>query len=412
MPSQASNQIDQHRTFCRICGAECDAAMLDLGQQPICNRFLLTAAEKQTRFPLTLVYCPKCALPQIRRPISSRELKPRFEWITYREPEPHLDDMVDKVLSLGELPRNAQIVGLSYKDTTTLERFRGKGFHGTRAIHPTVDLGISADHVEMETMQREIDRRKGVALAEKYGQADLLIARHILEHTHDTREFMEAISDMLKPGGTIVLEVPDFGRCMDSNNYIPVWEEHILYFNFRALVALIEFYGFEVIHAYEHHYALENALVAFARSGGKRSFNSRSSGDSRATELARWRRFAASFETTNAKIKAGLDNAAAQYGRIALFGAGHISCKFVNFFNIENRIEFVADNDQYKTGLFMPGSALPILPSSELVRQNIRFCLLGLSPESEQKAIQSHQEFLGRGGVFKSIFPANANYFI
>ena len=67
-------------------------------------------------------------------------------------------------------------------------------------------------------------------------------------------------------------------------------------------------------------------------------------------------------------------------------------------------IEFVVDDDPKKQGLLMPGSQLPISGSSILMKENIKLCLMGLSPESEEKVILGNQTFRDRGGVFASIF--------
>ena len=54
-----------------------------------------------------------------------------------------------------------------------------------------------------------------------------------------------------------------------------------------------------------------------------------------------------------------------------MLGAGHMTERFVNLYGLAERIEFVVDDSPNKQGLFMPGSRLPILPSSELVEREL-----------------------------------------
>ena len=56
-----------------------------------------------------------------------------------------------------------------------------------------------------------------------------------------------------------------------------------------------------------------------------------------------------------------------------------------------------------------PGTNIPIKPSNFLVTKGIKLCLLGLSPESEKKVINSNNEFTSKGGKFLSIFPNRRN---
>lgn len=88
-----------------------------------------------------------------------------------------------------------------------------------------------------------------------------------------------------------------------------------------------------------------------------------------------------------------------------MFGAGHLACIFINLFGLKDILEFVVDDNVHKRGLFMPGSLLSIHHSSELIKENIKLCFLGISPLSEARVIQNNQEFIKKGGEFISIFP-------
>ena len=98
-------------------------------------------------------------------------------------------------------------------------------------------------------------------------------------------------------------------------------------------------------------------------------------------------------------------------GRIAVFGAGHLSCAWINFLGARDHIDFVVDDDPRKRSLFMPGSRLPIFASSQLLERGIKLCLLSVSKESEARVIGNHRAFLGGGGIFASIFPGRLNSF-
>jgi hypothetical protein len=94
--------------------------------------------------------------------------------------------------------------------------------------------------------------------------------------------------------------------------------------------------------------------------------------------------------------------------RIAVFGAGHLAAKFVNFFRLGPMIECVIDDNERKQALLMPGSRLPIRGSSTLATRPIDVCLLSLNPESEQKVLAKNRSFLDQGGEFLSIFASSA----
>ena len=77
-----------------------------------------------------------------------------------------------------------------------------------------------------------------------------------------------------------------------------------------------------------------------------------------------------------------------------MFGAGHLACMFINVMGLNDEIAFVVDDHPAKRGLRMPGSSLPILPSSALIDDGVSVCLTSLSPESEEKVIRNQASFL------------------
>ncbi len=94
----------------------------------------------------------------------------------------------------------------------------------------------------------------------------------------------------------------------------------------------------------------------------------------------------------------------ARAGRLPC-SAGHLSGAFINLYGLEPFVEFVADDNPHKHGLFMPGSKAPILPSSELVKQNIGLCLMTVRAEIEDAVAAKNAAFMARGGILASVFP-------
>jgi hypothetical protein len=232
-------------------------------------------------------------------------------------------------------------------------------------------------------------------LAAKFEQPDVLIVRHVLEHAYDTRAALEWASRLVRPGGYVVFEVPDTVRALDRLDYTTVWEEHTLYFTAHTLRGCLERNGFKVLSLETYAYTLENSLVVIARPGGRVSSTAPPVND-----IARAQRFIEEFPRVRDHVRKQLRDR----GRIAMLGAGHLTGACVNLYGLGDRIEFVADDNANKQGLFMPGSRLPILPSPELVAREIDLCLMTVRPEIEDAVAAKNAAFTARG-VLASVFP-------
>ena len=214
---------------CQVCKKERCDKLIDFGKHPICHKFT-NGKEEEEKYPLTLGQCQFCGVVQLTSPIPIDKLVPRYDWITYNEPEEHLDYLVDVITNLPGITKESSICGVSYKEDTTLARLNRLGFRDTWKTDMNKDLGISDSKANLESIQHHIRPNIINSIHKKHGVPDLIIVRHILEHAHDTLEFMSALKKLVNPSGYIVFEVPDCARGFEKFDYTTIWEEHILYF--------------------------------------------------------------------------------------------------------------------------------------------------------------------------------------
>lgn len=387
---------------CHVCRSEAVRPLLELGNQALCNRFLLAKEQEEPVFPLTIDQCVECGLVQIAEPVSSAELRPRFDWITYNEQEGHLDDLVERICKLPGLTTQSRVGAMSFKDDTTVERLKRKGFSHSWRLDPLADLGITELNAGLETTQAYMTPERAQAIVSQRGKLDLLIVRHILEHAHRPQQFATALRELVQPEGYLVFEVPDCAPALERHDYTMPWEEHIVYYTPETFQQSLPVLGFSSLHYHCYPYANENSLIGIVRPGKPSHITG-------AADTATARAYADDFQKYRGQVLETLKRFRENEGKIAIFGAGHLSCAWVNFMRLQDYIEFCVDDHPKKRGLFMPGSRLPIHASASLLKENIKLCLLSLSPESEVKVIGKNQDFLNNGGSFASIFPGKPN---
>lgn len=383
---------------CRLCGKPDLSILLDFGSQPLCNRYLKGEDEAEYAHPLRLGQCAACGLVQLDEPAPSGQVLSRFDWITYREPEGHLDDLAGVLARLPGVAAQSVFCGVTFKDDTLLDRMEKKGFGRRWRLDPKKDLGIDNPRAGLETIQEKLDPEAARRIAGARGRADVVIARHILEHAHDPRRFVEAVKELAAPGGYVVFEAPACERVMEKNDFGGVWEEHVLYFTGETFKRMFSAAGLSLAEFKIYPYFLEDSLVGVARltPGAPKPILE----DVLRKEIARARAYAQGLSQAREEFRGLLGPGS----KAALFGAGHRSATFINLLGLKDLISFVVDDDPNKRGLLMPGSRLPILESSALCEKGVKLCLLNLSPESEAKVVKNNAPFLEQGGKFVSIF--------
>jgi hypothetical protein len=375
--------------------------LVDFGLQPPSNRFLEPDSVDEARHELSMGQCPRCGLLQLIAPMPPSMVKPRFSWITYSEPERHLDAAVERLSKLPGLTPASAIRGLTYLDDTTLDRFRRLGHRAVSRFDERHDLDLPDECAGLETIQGQLTAERVRHLLNTHGPAKLLLVRYVLEHAHQPQLFLQALGQLVAPDGYVVVEVPACAKFVEACDYSFVWEEHITYFSRATLTTLATLAGFEVADVVSYPYPLEDSLMFALRRRKEVPMRSIAAGEE---ELAQGAAFKRRFPEIREFVRQRLAAVIHAGKRVAVFGAGHTAATFLNVFDLTALVECVIDDNPNKQRLRMPGSGLPIVGSEELITRPIDLCILSLSPESEEKVLAKSSSYLERGGQFASIF--------
>jgi len=391
---------------CKLCKQAALEGSVDFGDQPLTNRFLRSPDEVQYTHPLGIGVCAACGLVQLDSVAPPEELRPRFAWLSYNEAEGHLDEVSRILAGLPGVKPQTACCGLGLHDGSTLRRLGELGFTNCRQADRAADLGIEHPLGATESIQQSLTRRGTTErFRDRFGQPGLVLFRYVLEHAQDVHGVLDALRGLIAPDGYVLFEVPDASRALERCDYSTIWEEHVFYFTPTTLRRCLTVAGFDVVFLKSYFYTLENALVAVAKPAAGRAAAA-ASDESRA-EVERALGFLGAFPRIRDQYAAYFERLVRTEGKAALLGAGHLSAAFINLLGLGDFIDFVADDNPHKQGLYMPGSRVPILPSRCLAERGVPLCLMTVRPEIEEAVARKNQEFVSRGGRLASIFPGS-----
>jgi hypothetical protein len=376
----------------------------DLGEQPITNRFEKAGAAEPYRYRLSVAVCGQCGLVQLEQAPPAQEIIPRFDWISHREPEAHLDDLADRLASVEGLPGGSLVLGLGDDDRPLLDRLYARGLR-TTIVDWREELGPVSVRAGTETLQRLLTPDAARAMAARHGRADLVIARSLVEHAHDVHSLLGALAELTTPDGYLFLETPDSEPTLNAVDPSVLWEEHTMYFTVVTLRHTIRRAGF--IPQWSARPSGTTELDVLGKCGAvARATPSSSEVDA---EIDRALQFGAGLTERRAQWRQLLADEKAAGRTAALFGAGHVGIMFVNVFGLGQGLSCAIDDHPEKRGLLIPGASLPIFPSTALGETAVDTILLALSPEAEERVVESLGSWRD-GGTLLSIFPGSPRY--
>ncbi len=209
-----------------------------------------------------VVVCDKCGLGRLHPMLDSDEISSLYPDDYYGEPGTKFQPLVESVVRfIGErhitflsrgLAPHARILDVGCGRGVILGALANRGFE----VH---GLEISAEAA------RGADPRAEIRIATRLADADYadasfdeVIIWHVLEHLSDPRETLEAAHRILKPGGRLIVAVPNFSSLQarwtgDAWFHLDL-PRHIHHFPLEALRTLLTDTGYTVGEAY--HFSL------------------------------------------------------------------------------------------------------------------------------------------------------------
>lgn len=235
------------------------------------------------------VVCPLTGSPDVAliQHIPTRTLIDRYR----RDLDIDLGDVFDGIASIGFY--NSRATGLKFFSPAVTAppniytELRKQGwydppdkfeFHvGAAAVNPgdrVLDIGCGAGHFAQHVRDADytgLDAAPEAAVAGIHTlpgnlsdiaqshahEFDVVTAFQVLEHTADPRSFIRDTTALLKPGGTLVIGVPDCDSYLGTlaNFVLNAPPHHVTWWNARSLTALAEIAGLEAVKM--HHAPVE-----------------------------------------------------------------------------------------------------------------------------------------------------------
>jgi 2-polyprenyl-3-methyl-5-hydroxy-6-metoxy-1,4-benzoquinol methylase len=224
----------------KICCQKNTKILRSFNNLSLCNKFIKKPSQKETKFTLKLSQCKSCGLLQLNKALKANMIAQEHEWIRYFEPEDHLSNLSSKIRKVCKFSKKTTIAGITYKDDSLIKHLKKRTDSKSWRIKPKKDLKIKFESAASETVLPKINSQNVLKLQKKYGKADILVGRHILEHAPNTSLFLNQLKKLVKSNGYILFEVPDCSKQIKYLDYTMLWEEHNLYFTPEILKIILK----------------------------------------------------------------------------------------------------------------------------------------------------------------------------
>ena len=392
---------------CRSCGDPGLTTLLELGELPLANALLSVEdlERDEPRYPLTLAFCPCCALVQIRETVDPEVLFGTYLYFSsFSETMlAHARAEALHLVTRRKLGSTSLVVEIASNDGYLLKNFVAMGIP-VLGIEPAGNIAATAEASGVRTENVFFGQELARRLSADGVRADVVIANNVLAHVADLNGTAAGIAELLKDDGLAAIEFPYVGDMIEALEFDTIYHEHLCYFSLHAVSSVFARHGLAVtdverqpIHGGSLRIYLERAGRPVADAVGL-LLDEESGRGMGAAHF--YEDFAARVTALRNELVGELRKRKTAGQRLAAYGASAKGSTLMNAFGLGAEFfDFVADRSTVKQGRYTPGNHLPIVGPEALMEKRPDAVLL-LTWNFADEIFRQQAAYLNAGGVF------------
>ena len=351
---------------CRLCGEPAAIEFLNLGQQPLANKYP-TEAEfaAEDFFPLQVFFCPTCKNVQLGTIVSRERMFEDYYYLSSvnRELVRHFEDLAQ------QLAAAKFVVDVGSNDGILLKPLQKLGVKAL-GVEPSINVSKIANDQGLETLTTFFDIPAAEKIEQSYGRADVIVASSVFTHLENPSGFIEAVKRLLTDDGTFIIEVEYIGAILAATQFERFYLDRIFYYSLTSLAKL--FGAHDMFIADVREIAPHGgSLQVFVQRAGRRSSSDAPrrlfAREEKDLTLETLRDFARNVDVQISAFKDRLAEYEKAGLRVAGYGSPARVATICNYGQIgPGEIPFTVDDSPLKQNKFTPGTHIPIVPKSHL----------------------------------------------
>ena len=353
---------------CRLCGHDHPFEFLNLGRQPLANKYP-TAAQFKTEdfFPLAMFFCPRCKNVELGTIVSRERMFEDYYYLSSVNA-----GLVRHFETLAKKLTDAQfVVDIGSNDGILLKPLKELGVRAM-GIEPSINVSKIANDQGLTTICSFFDATTATEVENTYDKADVIVASSVFTHLEDPHQFIDAVKILLTDNGRFIIEVEYIGNILRHTQFERFYLDRIFYYSLTSLKYLFEAHDMfisDVEHIEPHGGSLQVTIrrKKMQESAPPANVAALLREEEESLTVARLAEFRRNVDTQIAAFRNLLESYRKSNLKVAGYGAPARVSTICNYGDIGPAlIEFTVDDSPLKQNKFTPGTHIPIVTRAHL----------------------------------------------
>jgi hypothetical protein len=416
MKKTLSADINKYKiSKCRICGGHDLFHFLSLSSMPIPNGFVKKEdlKIKEEYYPLDVCVCQTCWLVQLSYVVPAEIMFKNYLYIpsTSTTMMSHFKALSDEVSDTYHLNQNDLVIDIGSNDGALLCYFKEHQVK-TLGIDPAKNLALVARLKGIDTIADFFSLKLARKLIKNGSHAKIITATNVLAHVDDLHDLIEGVRILLDDNGIFICEFPYLAELLDKNEFDTIYHEHLSYFSILPVIKLLSLHQMKIIDIKRSSIHGGSLRVYISKENSSLKESPTVSEYShieiikKLTQKETYRNFAKRVKAIKASTVQYLSFLKKQGKTIVGYGASAKGNVLLNYCNIKSNIlDYIVDSIPYKQGRFTPGTHIPIVPESVLLKEMPDYTII-LAWNFADEIMNKQNKYREKGGRFILTIPA------
>ena len=357
---------------CKICDSKKISEVIDLGKQPLANKYPKNKKEilKEKKFNLKILFCTKCKAAQIKKIVDRKYLFEDYYYLSSvnKKLKTHFEKLATK------LTKYRFIVDIGSNDGILLKPLKK---HKIKAIgiDPSINVGKIANDRGLKTFIAFFDKPIIKKILKKYPKPDLIVASSVVTHLDNPKNFAKNIKTFLAKNGDLIIEIEYLQNFIKNLEFERFYFDRPFYYSACSINYLfnkeeMSLYDIEKIEA--HGGSLRCFIKNVSNYKKTKRCNKILNDEIKKLNLKSFKTFNKKVIKEVKKFKYNLSILKKKNKTVIGYGAPARVSTITNFANIDsNLIDFIIDDSPLKQNRFSPGKHIKILPKKNNINNKI-----------------------------------------
>lgn len=352
---------------CLLCKRDAMVEFLNLGQQPLANKYPKAADfKKEDFFPLAVLFCTACKNVQLGTQVSRERMFEDYYYLSSVNPGlvRHFDAMAHQLKAANF------VVDIGSNDGILLKPLKKLGVKAL-GVDPSINVSKIANDLGLPTLTAFFDAATAEKITKEWGKPDVVVASSIFTHLEDPHQFIDAVRDLMTDDGSFIIEVEYIGNILKDIQFERFYLDRIFYYSLTSLRDLFARHDMYLadVEEIEPHGGSLRVTTRFAKAGAEPSKNviRLLAEEEKTLSEPALQQFKETVDTCIAAFRDKLTEYKQAGVKVAGYGAPARVTTICNYGKIgPELIEFVIDDSPLKQNKYSPGTHIPIFPKEHL----------------------------------------------